>query len=186
MLSFQSVLQSPLARRRVRLAVTLIVPMLIIGSCAFRLQQPAQLPLELPEIQARVVRIVDGDTLIIDGGYRVRLIGVDTPESVHPDLPPQPYAEEASEYLRELISGKIVRLEFDQERTDRYGRLLAYLWLDGLLINEEIISQGYGKAVTHFPTSSYYKSRFRAAEAEARQAERGIWKPNSQALSADD
>src|SRR5439155_26557732 len=94
-----------------------------------------------------VVRVVDGDTIVLDGDEKVRLIGVDTPETVHPRKPVERFGHDASAFTRRLLQGERVALGFDQQRTDRYGRTLAYVYLtDGRLANEEIIRQGYGHA----------------------------------------
>jgi endonuclease YncB( thermonuclease family) len=134
----------------------------------------------LPAPQVRTVtRVVDGDTLILHGGERVRLIGVDTPETVHPRKPVQCFGREASKFTKRLAQGRTVRLEFDQANAhvlhrDKYQRTLAYVYLaNGLLINREIIRQGYGHAYTRYPFR--YLEDFRAAEREARQNGRGLW-----------
>jgi micrococcal nuclease len=121
-----------------------------------------------------VVRVVDGDTLVLDGDERVRLIGVDTPESVDPRRPVERYGKKASAFTRRLAEGKRARLAFDSERQDRYGRTLAYVYLeDGTFLNAEIIRQGYGHAYTRFPFR--YTEEFRGYEREAREHRRGLW-----------
>ena len=122
-----------------------------------------------------VERVIDGDTLLLRGGERVRLLGVDTPETVHPRLPVQPFGPEASRYTERRVEGKAVRLGFDKERRDRYGRMLAYVYVDDSLLNEELIREGYSEAQLQYPYRSEMKRIFRAAEAEAREANRGIW-----------
>jgi micrococcal nuclease len=120
------------------------------------------------------VRVVDGDTLELDGGERVRLIGVDTPETVDPRRPVEYFGKEASAFTRRMAEGKTVRLEYDQDTRDRYGRTLAYVYLpDGILLNAEIIRQGYGHAYTRFPFR--YQEEFLALEREAREQGRGLW-----------
>ena len=121
-----------------------------------------------------VVRVVDGDTLVLDGNERVRLIGVDTPETVDPRRPVQYFGKEASAFTKRTAEGKRARLEYDQERTDRYGCTLAYVYLeDGTFLNAEIIRQGFGHAYTRFPFR--YADEFRAYEREAREQRRGLW-----------
>ena len=121
-----------------------------------------------------VEHVVDGDTIIVEGVGSVRLIGVDTPETVHPDRPVEVFGREATAYTKGLVEGRTVRLEYDQERTDRYGRTLAYVYLeDGTFANAEIIRQGYGHAYTAFPFR--HMERFRELEREARQDRRGLW-----------
>ena len=121
----------------------------------------------------QVVRVVDGDTVKIDyqgTQMSVRLIGVDTPETVHPSKPVEVYGKEASNFTKNLLQGESVYLRFGAERTDAYGRLLAYLYRvpDGLFVNLEIVRQGYGHTYTHFPFKhmelfQYYGNRARAA-----------------------
>ena len=121
-----------------------------------------------------VERVVDGDTIIVEGVGRVRLIGVDTPETVHPNRPVEFFGKEASAFTKRLLEGKRVRLEYDQERTDRYGRTLAYVYLaDGTFVNAEIIRRGYGHAYTRF--AFRYMDEFRQFEREARNNRRGLW-----------
>jgi len=105
----------------------------------------------------------------------VRLIGVDAPETVHPEEPVQFYGPEASEFTKNSLAGRWVRLEFEpQEQIDVYGRLLAYIFLeDGTFFNQEIVRQGYARAYTRFPFR--YDKEFRLAQAEAREAGRGLW-----------
>ena len=122
-----------------------------------------------------VQRVVDGDTIILDGGERVRLIGVDTPESVHPRKPVEYFALDASAFTKRTAERKRVWLEYDQTRADRYGRTLAYVHLpDGRVLNEEIIRQGYGHVYTRFPFK--YLERYRELEKQARQSGVGLSK----------
>lgn len=121
-----------------------------------------------------VERVVDGDTIIVRDVGRVRLIGVDTPEAVDPRRPIEFFGPEASAFTKGLVEGKQVRLEYDRERTDQYGRTLAYVYLrDGTFVNAELIGQGYGRAYTWFPYK--HLDRFRELEREARNARRGLW-----------
>ena len=121
-----------------------------------------------------VERVIDGDTILLDGGERVRLIGVDTPETVHPSKPVEYFGKEASAFTRSMAEGKRVRLEYDWQRQDRYGRTLAYVFLeDGRLLNAEIVRQGYGHAYTRFAFQRM--EEFRALEREARENGRGLW-----------
>ena len=126
-----------------------------------------------------VTRVVDGDTIIVGARERIRLIGVDTPETKHPQKPVEYYGKEATAFTRKMVEGKRVRLEFDQANTkighkDRYKRTLAYVFLeDGTFLNAEIVKQGYGHAYTRFPFK--YLDEFRRYEREAREQGRGLW-----------
>jgi micrococcal nuclease len=124
-----------------------------------------------------VERIVDGDTIVLDGGEKVRLIGVDTPETVDPRKSVEYFGKEASEFTKRSAEGKRVRLEYDWQRTDKYGRTLAYVYLEsGAFLNAEIIKQGYGHAYTQFPFK--YMEEFRGYEKQARESACGLWAEN--------
>ena len=128
----------------------------------------------VPGAAQLVERVVDGDTIIVQGVGRVRLIGVDTPETVDPRRPVECFGKEASAFTKRLLEGHRARLEYDRDRTDRYGRTLAYVYLpNGTFANAEIVRQGYGHAYTRFPFR--YLDEFRQYEREARQGERGLW-----------
>jgi micrococcal nuclease len=123
-----------------------------------------------------VTRVVDGDTVYVRLRGReldVRLIGIDTPE-VDPSIGVECYGDEASSFTERELDGREVNLEFDVERHDRYGRVLAYVWLDGELFNERLIDEGYA-VVTTFPPNVKYVERFTASQARARDAGRGLW-----------
>lgn len=140
--------------------------------------------------EARVTRVVDGDTLKVTIGGRVetvRLIGVDTPETVHPTKPVERFGKEASAFTRRAAGGRTVRLESDPANTDRdrYGRLLRYVFLpDGTHLNAAIIAQGYGHAYTRFPFARM--EEFRALEKQAREAGLGLWGPGGDAVEVAD
>lgn len=127
------------------------------------------------DAQARTCkRVVDGDTVVLDGGERVRLVGVDTPELHRPGWPVQYFAREAKAFTKRLVQGRRVKLGFDRERADKYGRTLGYLWLeDGTFVNREIVARGYGFAYTRHPFR--WLDEFRAAERAARAAGAGLW-----------
>ena len=150
---------------------------LVIWRLTLRETEPQPLPAE--GIELRVERAVDGDTLLMDGGYRVRLFGVDTPETKHPHKPPEAWGAEAFEYTRQRVEGKIVRLEFDRERRDDYGRWLAYVFVDDVLLNEELIRQGFSEAETRFPFRGDRQRLFEQAEERAREEKLGIWSDRS-------
>lgn len=123
----------------------------------------------------RVARVVDGDTIIIAPDIRVRLIGVDTPETVRPDHPVEPFGPEASAFTRSFLEGGKVRLAFDRERFDRYGRHLAYVWVGQRMLNEQLLRAGLARWEPGFNYSVKVKNRFKAAQEEAQQAGVGIW-----------
>lgn len=124
---------------------------------------------------AKVVRIIDGDTIELESGQKVRYIGVDTPETVKPRVAVQCFGKEASNRNKELVEGKIVELEKDVSETDKYGRLLRYVWLEGKMINEQLVAEGYARIST-FPPDVKYSQLFLAAEKKARLENVGLWK----------
>ena len=124
-----------------------------------------------PPDTARVTHVIDGDTITIEGGYRVRYIGIDTPE-VHPKL--EAYGIEALKANRELVEGKEVRLERDVSEKDKYGRLLRYVYVGGIFVNAELVKQGLARARA-YPPDIKYQDYMEDLEAEARQAGKGIW-----------
>jgi micrococcal nuclease len=143
--------------------------------------QPTLEPLpQLVPANAIVVRVVDGDTVQIQAEgvtEPVRLIGVDTPETVDDRKPVQCFGPEASAHTKALLPpGTAVRLERDAEARDKYGRLLAYLYRagDGLFVNLELVRDGYGSVLSIAPNVTY-AATFRDAEASARQQGAGLW-----------
>jgi micrococcal nuclease len=126
---------------------------------------------------AVVERVVDGDTVVLRGGERVRYIGMDTPESVKPGTPVQCYAKAASHENERLVEGQRVRLRYDAEREDRYGRTLAYVYRarDGLFVNAELVRRGYARQLT-IPPNVAHESLFRRLAAQARAHGRGLWR----------
>jgi micrococcal nuclease len=131
-------------------------------------------------VQAEVTRIVDGDTIHVDldgTDETVRYIGVDTPESVKPGTPVECFAKKASAFNARLVEGEDVKLRFDVERRDRYGRLLAYVYRagDGLFVNAELVRRGYARTLT-VPPNVRFAERFARLQREAREARRGLWR----------
>jgi len=123
------------------------------------------------------VRVVDGDTIdVLIGGEKMRLryIGIDTPETVDPRRPVGCFGKEASARNRELVEGKTVGLEKDVSETDRYGRLLRYVWLEGRMVNARLVEEGYATAST-FPPDVRYSDLFASLQAQARDRGRGLW-----------
>jgi len=128
-------------------------------------------------IEAVVTRVIDGDTIEVSlagKSYTVRYIGIDTPETVDPNRPVQPYGVEASKKNTEMVAGKTVRLEKDVSETDRYGRLLRYVYVGNLFINSELVRLGYAQVST-FPPDVKYVDLFLKQQQEARDANRGLW-----------
>ena len=127
---------------------------------------------------SKVLDVIDGDTIKVEMAgetVTVRLIGVDTPETVHPSKPVEVFGKEASAFTRNLLLGEWVHFGYDTERTDKYGRTLAYVLRapDGLFVNLEIVRQGYGHAYTQYPFK--HMELFRAYERRAREIGKGLW-----------
>jgi micrococcal nuclease len=127
----------------------------------------------------RVVHIVDGDTVDVrigDAARRVRYIGVDTPESVKPDTPVQCFAKQASAFNSRLVAGRRVRLQYGPDRHDRYGRLLAYVYLPGhsRSVNAELVAEGYGRVLAIAPNTAHLRPYLRL-ERLARERHLGLW-----------
>jgi len=124
-----------------------------------------------PPDTAKVIQVIDGDTIIIEGGYRVRYIGIDTPE-IHPKV--EIFGIEAWQANRKLVEGKEVRLERDVSEIDKYGRLLRYVYVDGIFVNAELVREGLAEAKA-YPPDTKYQDYLEQMEVEAREAGRGIW-----------
>lgn len=164
---------------RVAAPATLLLGMLLaLGLHAFPCSAGTSAEGDPPSAAAsvasgRVDRVIDGDTFVLESGETVRLIGVDTPESTHPEIPVQRFSKEAAEFLRRLVKGFEVELEIGTPARDTYHRLLAYVTVDGTPVNEEIIRRGYGYALTRFPHPRM--DAFIQAEREARVRQAGLW-----------
>jgi len=143
---------------------------------------PPAYPVLPPGLQAgTVTNVVDGDTIDVQlaGNIeRLRLIGMDTPETKDPRTPVQCFGREASARAAVLLGGKTVQIETDasQDTRDRYGRLLAYVWVGGNLYNLDMITDGYAHEYT-YDVAYTYQAEFKQAEAEAAAADRGFWSP---------
>ena len=128
-------------------------------------------------IEALATRAVDGDTIEVEiegESYKVRYIGIDTPELHHPTKPVEYYAQEAYEKNRELVEGKTVFLEKDVSETDQYERLLRYVYVGDTFVNAYLVEQGYA-LVSTYPPDVKYQERFLELQREAREAGRGLW-----------
>ena len=141
--------------------------------------------LNIPAVQVnpsqttyKIIRIVDGDTLIIDYNgveERVRLIGVDTPESVHPDgTKNNEFGKIASDFSKKYLDGKEVSIELDVQERDKYGRILAYVYIGGQMYNKILLQEGMAKVAT-YPPNVRYVDDFKALEKTAREGNKGLW-----------
>lgn len=124
---------------------------------------------------ATVLRVVDGDTVELSDGRKVRYIGVDTPELHHPTKGVQCFGKEAMEKNKELVEGKTIKMKKDVSETDRYKRLLRYVWVNDVFVNEYLAREGYALQAT-FPPDVKYAELFRSAAEEARLQNKGLWK----------
>ena len=127
----------------------------------------------------RVIRSVDGDTIELEGGQKVRYVGVNAPETVDPRRKVECFGKEASTFNASLVEGKMVRLERDVSGTDKYGRLLRFVYLeDGTFVNEVLVREGYAYASAYAPDFTR-KFFFAEAEKDARKNQRGLWSPDT-------
>jgi micrococcal nuclease len=121
-----------------------------------------------------VSRVIDGDTIELVGGNKVRYIGIDTPETLDPRKPVQCFGKEASVKNKELVEGKMVRLEKDITDKDQYGRLLRYVYVDNIFINLELVKQGYAYTYSYSPDIKY-QDKFTKAQKIAKENNFGLW-----------
>jgi micrococcal nuclease len=110
---------------------------------------------------------------------------VDTPETVKPEHPVEPFGPEATQFTREFLASREARLTFDRERLDRFGRHLAYVWVGDRLLNEELARAGLARYESHFHYSPVMKRRFQKAQQEAQEAHRGVWSIESPREAAE-
>lgn len=174
-------------RRSYRRTVALLALVVIVVALRLWFQADEHpSPDSLAEGAYQVERVVDGDTLLLTNGARVRLLGIDTPETVQPNHAVEPWGREASAFTEKAIAGhlKQVRLQFDRERQDRYQRFLAYVWIEDQMLNEELVRRGLATAELQYNYSPAMKRRFKQAEEEARSGRIGIWS-QSRGTAAD-
>lgn len=153
-----------------RIVMYLFALALLLPACSASNQPQAN-----GQMEATVKRVVDGDTFELENGEKVRMIGMDTPETVKPNHPVEPYGKEASNFTKELLTGQNVTLKFDVEPYDKYKRLLAYVYLsDGTFVNEKLVRDGYARIMT-IPPNVAKADLFLEAEREAREQNRGLW-----------
>lgn len=124
--------------------------------------------------EAKVVRVIDGDTIEIEGGEKVRYIGIDAPETVEPGKPVEFFGREATAKNKELVEGKIVRLQKDLTDRDKYNRLLRYVYVGENLINAELVRLGFARAWA-YPPDVKYQNEINMAEQEAQKLKSGLW-----------
>ena len=127
--------------------------------------------------RADVVRVIDGDTIVVRLGDReddVRYIGIDTPETVKPGTPVQCFGPRAHDFNERIVAGREVRLVFDRERRDVYGRLLAYVYVGDRFVNAELVRRGYARTLT-IPPNDSHAGLFHRLAAAAGRAGRGLW-----------
>jgi micrococcal nuclease len=164
-----------------------LIVAIIVMLAGMVLASPAQAYPTMPQgVQGpfTVTKVVDGDTIWVDNNgqrEKIRMIGLDTPETVDPRKPVQCFGREASAQAKTILGGQSVYLETDpsQDSFDKYGRTLAYVWTEsGRLVNLDMIADGYAFEYT-YDLPYRYQQDFRAAEDDARTQERGLWSPNA-------
>lgn len=129
---------------------------------------------------AKVLRVIDGDTIEVQLNNKketVRLIGIDAPETVDPRKTVECFGKEASDKTKEILNGKTVRLETDttQGETDKYGRLLRYIFLDRINFNELMISEGFAHEYTYQNNPYKYMEEFKEVQKKAQEENKGLW-----------
>lgn len=162
------------SRRRRWLTIVSILATALLLRLADRVLPPEPVQQLQPGLY-RVERVIDGDTLKLAGGMRVRLIGADAPETFVAGGAPEPFSREAARFAEEFVAAGCgeVRLDFDGPRKDRYGRFLATVWTGDRMLNEELLRAGLARLRSEFPFSPPLKARLRRAEEDARAAGRG-------------
>jgi micrococcal nuclease len=168
------------------LVAGVVTAVAMVGGVALAAPAQAQYPMMPDGVQGPfvVTKVVDGDTIWVDNNgqrLKIRVIGLDTPESVDPRKPVQCFALEASAQAKTILGGQSVYLETDpsQDTVDKYGRTLAYVWTaSGRLFNLDMIADGFAFEYT-YDLPYRYQQDFRAAEDDARTHERGLWSPNA-------
>ena len=171
--------------------VLVLISIILALGYVFELDSKGLLPFGFPHEVPNTVgtfyqvdRVVDGDTIKIDMNGQiesVRLIGINTPETVDPRRPVECFGKEASDRMKDLASGKIVRLEYDasQNYRDTYNRILAYVYLeDGQMLNRKMIAEGYAYEYTYM-TPYLYQAEFRRLQQLAKSSGRGLWSEES-------
>jgi len=125
--------------------------------------------------KVKVVRVIDGDTIEIEGNKKVRYIGINTPELKDPRKPVGCFAQEAADENKKLVEGKEVFIQKDVSEVDKYKRLLRYVWVGDTFVNDYLVRQGFAQVSTFPPDVKYYQ-QFLEAQTEAKENNRGLWK----------
>ena len=147
--------------KKLLIIVFLLYSFVLIGC----VNQPNNEPISTECDYQQVERVVDGDTILLSNQSRVRLLGIDTPETVHPEKAVEFYGKEASDKLKEYVDGKTICLKRDENKTidlDEYDRLLRYVWIDDILVNRELVKEGY--AFVYRQTPFQYLNEFKKLE----------------------
>lgn len=145
-------------------------------------KHPLDIRLAKTAHESQVIRVVDGDTIIVALNHKpetIRLLGINTPETVAPSRPVQCFGPEASARTKELLTYQIVQLEADpsQDNKDKYNRLLRFVFLEEKNVNESLVRDGYAREYTFDRKNPYlYQAQFRQAQREAKKNKRGLWK----------
>jgi micrococcal nuclease len=124
--------------------------------------------------RVKVIRVIDGDTIEIEGKIKVRYIGVNTPELHDPKKPIECFGQAASDENKKLVEGKEVYIQKDFSETDKFKRLLRYVWVGDIFVNDYLVRQGFAQVST-FPPDVKYQQQFIEAQTEARETKRGLW-----------
>lgn len=171
-----------------RLLILFLISLAFLSSACLK-EQDSNLKQEVKEksllkqedqksgVEVRVTEVIDGDTIKVEINgteYKLRYIGVNTPETKDPRKPVEEYGQEAYQYNKKLVEGKTVRLVKDVSETDKYERLLRYVYVGNLFINAELVKRGYAFA-SSYPPDVKYSDLFRQLEAQARKSNTGLW-----------
>ncbi len=140
-------------------------------------------------IEAKITRVVDGDTMVASLGNKqekIRLLLVDSPETVNSSKPVEPFGREASNFAKDTLNGKSVQIELDVSGRDKYGRLLCYLWIGDHMFNEMLLEKGLARVAYVFPPNVRYIDQFRHIQEQAQKDGIGIWSFENYVQIAED
>lgn len=163
-------LKKPLFLKLILIWIAILSTIFLSPKSATTIEKPDQKKTQPSAVFdiVKVTKVIDGDTIEIEDGKRVRYIGIDTPEKENC------YFYESTKRNKELVEGKVIKLEKDISQTDKYGRFLRYVYIDDLLINEALVKEGFAQVAT-FPPDIKYKNRFLEAQKIARENKVGFW-----------